>query len=57
MSQKFVLAPYGGTTYDTEAGEWHHYCSACGRWLYALTHKEILKSRLNHTRKSCLNGY
>jgi hypothetical protein len=58
--ETFVLKKYKnvkGSKYDFFSGEWYHECGACKESLYAPTKKEIVKTRLYHSRNLCLGGY
>ena len=46
-----------GSKYNFFSGEWSHECGACKEALYAPNKKEIVKTRLYHSRNLCLGGY
>lgn len=46
-----------GAKYDFFAREWHTKCGCCNEDIYALNKKDLIKTRLYHTRNICLGGY
>ena len=46
-----------GSKYNNFSGELSHECGACKEALYAPNKKEIVKTRLYHSRNLCLGGY
>lgn len=44
-------------TYDFFAREWHVKCGCCQEDIYAPNRKDLVRTRINHTRNFCLGGY
>ena len=46
-----------GSVYNFFTREWHTKCGCCQEDIYAPNKKDLIRTRLYHTRNICLGGY